>query len=96
MLAAADSPALEALPGDELLRQASADDRALVTENAKDFDRIVRSRAATGEHHGGVVFTSPRRFHRGSSGCPENLVLALTTFLVTPPVAEQDWVHWLQ
>ena len=96
MLAAADSPALEALPGDELLRQASADDRALVTENAKDFDRIVRSWVATGEHHAGVVFTSPRRFHRGSNGYPESLIVALTRLLATPPVAELDWVHWLE
>ena len=94
--AAADFPELAALPDEELLRQASADDRALVTENAKDFDRIVRSRVATGEHHAGVVFTSPRRFHRGRSSYPENLVLTLTRFLAAPPAAQLDWVHWLE
>ena len=94
--AAADVPELAALPDEELLRQASADDRAVVTENAKDFDRIVRSWVATGEHHAGVIFTSPRRFHRGSTSYPENLIVALTRFLATPPVAELDWVHRLE
>jgi hypothetical protein len=94
--AAADVPELAALPDEELLRQASAADRAAVTENAKDFDRIVRSWVATGEHHAGVIFTSPRRFHRGSTRYPENLIVALTRFLATPPVAELDGVHWLE
>ena len=94
--AAADFPELAPLPDEELLRQASADGRAVVTENAKDFDRIVRAWVATGEHHAGVIFTSPRRFHRGSAGYPENLIVALTRFLATPPVAELDWVHWLE
>jgi hypothetical protein len=60
--AAFDHPELAVLADEELLRRASADERAVVTENAKDFDRIVRSWVATGEHHAGVIFTSPRRF----------------------------------
>ena len=94
--AAADVPELAALPDEELLRQACANERAVVTENAKDFDRIVRSGVATGEHHAGVIFTSPSGFHRGSNGYPENLIVALTLFLAAPPVAELDWVHWLE
>jgi hypothetical protein len=93
--AAADLPELAALPDEELLRRAGVDRRAVVTENAKDFDRIVRSWVATGEHHAGVIFTSPRRFHRGSTSYPEDLIVALTHILTTPPVAELDWVHWL-
>jgi hypothetical protein len=81
---------------EELLRHANADDRAVVTEDAKDFGSIVRAWVTRGEHHAGVVFTSPRRFHRGSSSYPENLVVALTTLLDSPPDDQQDWVHWLQ
>jgi hypothetical protein len=95
-LAAADFPEQAALPDEGLLRQASADNRAVVTENARDFDRIVRSWAAKGEHHAGVIFTSPRRFHRGSTSYPEDLIVALARFLAVPPVAELDWVHWLE
>jgi uncharacterized protein DUF5615 len=96
VIAAADVSELAILSDEELLRSAAADDRAVVTENARDFDRIVRSWVATGEHHSGVIFTSPRRFHRGSIAYPESLILALTTFLATPPVDGSDWVHWLQ
>jgi hypothetical protein len=91
-----DHPELAVLADEELLRRASAEGRAVVTENAKDFDRIVRSWAATGEHHAGVVFTSPRRFHRGNTSYPENLIVALTRFLATPRDARHDWVHWLE
>jgi hypothetical protein len=94
--AAFDHPELAVLADEELLRRASSDGRAVVTENAKDFDRVVRSWVATGEHHAGVIFTSPRRFHRGSNGYPENLIVALTRFLAAPPVAELDCVHWLE
>jgi hypothetical protein len=80
VIAAADHPELAILSHEDFLRNATADDRAVVTENAKDFDRIVRSWVATGEHHAGVIFTSPRRFHRGSIAYPENLIVALTTF----------------
>jgi hypothetical protein len=94
--AAFDHPELAVLADEKLLRRASFDGRALVTENAKDFDRIVRSWVTTGEHHAGVIFTSPRRFHRGSNGYPEKLIVALTRSLATPPDAEHDWVHWLE
>jgi hypothetical protein len=50
---------------------------------------------ATGEHHAGVVFTSPRRYHRGTRAYPANLVAALETVMANPPVAQTDWVHWL-
>jgi len=96
VVAAADVPDLASLPDEELLRQATVSNQAVVTENAKDFDRIVRSWVATGEHHAGVIFTSPRRFHRGSSSYPENLVVSFTQFLAAPTVSGQDWVHWLQ
>jgi hypothetical protein len=96
VVAAADDPELETLSDDELLRYAASVTRAVVTENAKDFDRIVRGWAATGEHHCGVVFTSPRRFHRGAMAYPENLVGALSRFMKTPPATPLDWVHWLE
>jgi hypothetical protein len=93
--AAADDPELAMLGDEELLHHATAEERALVTENAKDFDRIVRTWAARGDHHAGIVSTSPRLFHRGSLRYPENLVAALTKLLQSPPGNQKDWVHWL-
>jgi hypothetical protein len=95
VVSAAADPAMVSMADEELLRHASADSRAIVTEDAKDFGRIVRAWATSGEHHAGVVYTSPRRFHRGSSGYPENLVVALTAFLDSPPDDQKDWVHCL-
>jgi hypothetical protein len=97
VVAAAGDPALAAMADEDLFRHASADGRTIVTEDTKDFGRILRAWSASGEHHTGVVFTSPRRFHRGSSSYPENLVRALAALLdATSPEDPTDWVHWLE
>ena len=93
--AAADDPVLAALTDEELLTWSTKEDRAIVTENARDFDRIARAWAAAGHHHRGIIFTSPRRFHRGSASYPADLVKALSTLSGCPPEQRQDWVHWL-
>ena len=95
VLAAASDIRLASLGDEDLLRFATADARTVVTENVKDFERIVRTWATTGEHHAGVVFTSPRRFHRGRLSYPDDLVVALRSFLADPPVETLDWVRWL-
>lgn len=95
VIPAAADPRLAALADEDMLRFAATDIRAVVTENNKDFDRIVHAWAASGEHHAGIVFTSPRRFRRGSLAYPENLVAALDRFLSEPPANGEDWVHWL-
>jgi hypothetical protein len=96
VVAAATDQALSSLEDHELLRHASAEGRAIVTENAKDFGLIVRTWTTTGEQHAGVIFTSPRRFHRGGAAYPENLVVALAQLLAAPPEVENDWAHWLE
>jgi hypothetical protein len=95
VVAAADYPHLAELTDEELLRHAAAEGRALVSEDAKDLDRIVRQWAATGEHHAGLILTSTRRSHRGSTAYPENFIASLTRLLESPPETELDWVHWL-
>jgi len=95
VIAAADDPALASLPDEELLRAAYRLGRALVTENAKDFDRIVRAWSSIGEHHAGVIFTSPRRYHRASQAYPANLVAALALLLQESPAEQADMVLWL-
>jgi hypothetical protein len=92
VIAAADDPALASLPDEELLRVAHRLGRALVTENAKDFDRSVRAWSSIGEHHAGVVFTSPRRYHPASQAYPANLVAGLTLLLEEAPAEQADIV----
>ena len=93
--AAADDPGLRVLSDDDLLRHATRTGRAVVTENARDFDRLARKWPAADDHHCGIVFTSPRRFHRGSVAYPDNLISALSGLLADPPKDTTDWVHWL-
>jgi hypothetical protein len=96
VVAAAEDPVLAVLDDEELLRAATRDGRAVVTENVRDFDRIVRDWSARGEHHAGVVFTSPRRFHRGSKAYPANLARALVKCLDDQDLQGEDLVHWLR
>ena len=93
--AAADNPGLRVLSDEDLLRHASLIDRVVVTENARDFDQIARAWPSADDHHAGIVFTSPRRFHRGSIAYPEKLISALQALLADPPDDTTDWVHWL-
>lgn len=95
VIAAIEMTPLASAPDEALLRAASDQGRALVTENARDFDRIVRTWAARGEHHAGVVFTSPRRYHRGSSSYPGNLIAALAALLAESSSTINDAVYWL-
>lgn len=97
VIAASDDVALAALPDEDLLRDATSDRRTLVTENVKDFEVIARHWAVQDEHHAGLIFTSPRRFHRGNLAYPQNLVRGLVTLLDDPPpdAEEGDWVVWL-
>lgn len=96
VIVAAKDPVLATMADEHLLRYATVERRALVTEDVADFGRITQLWASTGEHHGGIVFTSPRRFHRGSGTYPENLVASLSRFLETPSEPEDDWLHWLE
>lgn len=95
VVAASDDPATRELSDDDLLQAATQEDRAVVTENARDFDRIARAWAAADQHHAGIVFTSARRYHRGSRSYPQDLVVALTKLLTEPPESQADWVYWL-
>ena len=49
-------------PDDDLLRAATADGTAVVTENVKDFAVLHRRIVAEGQQHSGIVFTHTRRF----------------------------------
>jgi hypothetical protein len=59
-----ERPELVSLSDAELLAAMAVERRALVTENVADFAPLARQLAATGEHHHGLVFTSPRSLPR--------------------------------
>ena len=80
----------------ELWTRASAESRALVTENVADFAPLAREAAAAGDRHFGVVFTSPRSMPR-TLGAIGAYVERVDSFLRDRPAddALADQVHWL-
>jgi len=96
VVSAAERDDLRGLGDRELWNLASAERRALVTENVADFMPLVRETAAAGERHCGVVFTSPRSLPR-SLGTTGAYVKRLDSFLREHSALDAlaDRVHWL-
>ena len=87
------------LPDEDLLGAATADGRAIVTENVKDFAVLHRHIAAEGRTHAGLVFTHPRRFPRGGRNHVRVLADALAVFLSTHGSTlsgAESFVWWLE
>lgn len=80
---------------DDLLGVAAAQERAIVTENVRDFAVLADTWATTGRTHHGIVFTSADRFNRAAKAYPGNLIAALRSLLAAPPVEGHAWVWWL-
>lgn len=95
VLAAVDDPALTTLGDEELLRAASDDGRALVTEDVGDFDQIARRWATAGLHHAGIVMTPATRYYRANTAYRGRLIAALRTLLGTAPDSTLDSIIWL-
>jgi hypothetical protein len=95
VVAACAVPDLRGRPDDELLAAATADGRAVVTENVRDFAPLATSWAAAGRPHGGIVFTAPTRFSRARAAYPGDLIAALESFLAAPPIHGEAWIWWL-
>ena len=95
VVATAADPSLRGSSDADLLDHAAATGRALVTENVGDFSMLAAARAVDGEPHAGLIFTNPTRFNRATLAYPGNLIVALRTFLDTPPVSGDSWTWWL-
>ena len=60
-------PSLVALPDDQILGEASAAGRALVTANIKDVAPLDRAYKAIGRTHAGLVLVSTKTFPQNRS-----------------------------
>jgi hypothetical protein len=92
--AAGNSHELSRLPDEQLLRLATAEGRALVTEDTGDLLRVARFWSQTGEDHAGIILTPPKRFRLHRRAYPENLVRALAVLLDDPP-DQHNLIWWL-
>lgn len=93
--AVAASDLLRGVSDAELLALASAQGRALVTENVRDFMLLHHQWVGQGRSHGGLVMTNPRKFDRVRLSYPGNLIEALTQFLRETGGQGEAWIHWL-
>ena len=98
-VAAKERADLIGLPDEDLLRAATAEGRAVVTENVKDFAVLHRGITAEGRRHMGLVFTHPRRFSRAGRNHVRVLAEALAMFLSQHGSTLSDaesFVWWLE
>ncbi len=87
---------LQGLTDESLFARMASEGRAIVTNNVKDFTRLVNQAGTAGTEHYGVLFTAdssmPRR--RDSIGL---FIRVLDTVLTKSPAEDAYWnrVRWL-
>lgn len=96
VVAVTERPELRGRPDEDVLTVATGEDRAVVTENIRDFAPLAQAWALDGRSHPGIVFTHPRRFARATLAYPGVLIAALATFAAEPPVTGDSWLWWLE
>ena len=98
VVAVKERPELVGLADADLLGAAAADQRAIVTENVKDFAVLHQTSTAAGQSHWGLLFTHARRFPRGAGDHVQTLVNALAEFLSEQAAVLGDaesFIWWL-
>ena len=73
-------PALVGLPDDQILAYATAEGRALVTANIKDFMPLDSRYRAAGQAHPGLILVSTKTFPQ-NRGFPAAIAAALKSLL---------------
>lgn len=87
------------MPDEDLLRVATAEGRAVVTEDVYDFAALDRRISAAGQNHSGLVLTLARRFPRSARNHARVLADALAALLSEHGSRLDDansFVWWLE
>jgi hypothetical protein len=94
--AVAERADLVGLGDEELLRRMAQEQRAIMTNNVKDFVPLTGRAAVAGDEHFGLVLTSDRSFPRRSDAIGRT-VAALDDFLRLHQAKDglRNQVHWL-
>jgi hypothetical protein len=92
--AARERAELHGLSDRGLLAIASAEGRAVLTENVADFAELHRQSVLRGEAHAGIIFTSSRRYPRTRRGIGK-LVRALDGLITDGPHDLDGQTWWL-
>lgn len=94
VIAVADTAELRALSDAELFRWAAERKRCVVTENVKDFRRLVADADEAGGPCAHVVYTTPHTFPRSRRNLGP-LLAALEKWLTAEPGFRVGYEHWL-
>jgi Domain of unknown function (DUF5615) len=86
--------ALVGLPDDQVLAYATAEGRALVTANIKDFVPLDTRYRAAGQSHAGLILVSTKTFPQ-SRGFPSAVTAALAALLSGPAKIQPGQVLFL-
>lgn len=92
VVSVAEESSLRAMTDDELFRWAAAEGRRIVTENVKDFRRLLVQTSGSGA---ALLCTSSRVFPRIRRN-PGPLIAALHAWLSAPDVADRPDEDWLR
>jgi hypothetical protein len=95
VVAVVADPMLVSLPDDQILVEATAAGRALVTANIKDFVPLDAQYKAAGRVHAGLVLVSAKTFPQDRSFIGA-LVNALAALLARPSSLGKEQVVFLQ
>jgi hypothetical protein len=87
-------PALVALPDEQILAYATAQGRALVTANIKDFVPLDGRYRAAGQSHAGLILISTKTFPQ-NRGFTAAITTALATLLGSPAKIQPGQVLFL-
>jgi predicted nuclease of predicted toxin-antitoxin system len=82
VVAVAEREDLRGLPDAEVFLVAQNEERAVVTENVRDFRPIAREWQEMGRVHFGIVLTTNRRFPRANPRTAGRMVRALDQLLI--------------
>lgn len=93
VVAVGEVRALQGLSDRAILAAALEDDRAVVTEDRRDYRRIAAAESRAGRTHAGLILTSNRRWPRGDRRTVGRLVNALDALLRSDVTIEGE--HWL-
>jgi hypothetical protein len=95
VVAVADDPTARSMTDEELFTWAAERGRRIVTENVKDFRRILARAEETGATTAALQFTSSRTFPRSRKN-PGPLIEALDGWLRRNDLAERPIEDWLR
>lgn len=94
VISVVDDPALVGLPDDQVLAYATAEGRALVTANIKDFVPLDTRYRAAGQSHAGLILVSTKTFPQ-NRGFPSAITTALSSLLSATTKIQPGQVQFL-